>query len=155
MALVFRDRVRETSTTTGTGTFLLNGAVAGFLPFAAIGNANTTFYAIVDVTTGMWETGEGTFSVSGPSFYLSRDKILDSYNGSTTPLNFPAGTKEVYVTMPASKTVVGTQGMVFVSNTISADTDIPEGFNAHSPGPITIESGVTVTIPDGSVWTIS
>ena len=61
MAFVIADRVKETSTTTGTGTFTLAGAVSGFQSFAsAIGNANTTYYAIVHQSATEWETGVGT-----------------------------------------------------------------------------------------------
>jgi hypothetical protein len=98
MALVVKDRVQETSTTTGTGTFTLAGAVSGFQSFSVIGNANTTYYAIVGGTE--WEVGLGTYTSSGT--LLSRDTILESSNGGTA-VNFSAGTKNVFVTYPAEK----------------------------------------------------
>jgi hypothetical protein len=98
MALVVKDRVQETSTTTGTGTFTLAGAVSGFQSFSVIGNANTTYYAIVGGTE--WEVGLGTYTSSGTA--LSRDTILESSNGGTA-VNFSAGTKNVFVTYPAEK----------------------------------------------------
>jgi hypothetical protein len=98
MALVVKDRVQETSTTTGTGTFTLAGAVTGFQSFSAIGNANTTYYAIVGGSE--WEVGLGTYTSSGTT--LSRDTILESSNGGTA-VNFSAGTKNVFVTYPAEK----------------------------------------------------
>jgi hypothetical protein len=98
MALVVKDRVQETSTTTGTGTFTLAGAVSGFQSFSVIGNANTTYYAIVGGTE--WEVGLGTYTLSGT--LLSRDTILESSNGGTA-VNFSAGTKNVFVTYPAEK----------------------------------------------------
>ena len=98
MALVVKDRVQETSTTTGTGTFTLAGAVSGFQSFSAIGNANTTYYAIVGGTE--WEVGLGTYTSSGT--LLSRDTILESSNGGTA-VNFSAGTKNVFVTYPAER----------------------------------------------------
>jgi len=63
MPLVFKDRVKETSTTTGTGTLTLAGAVTGFQSFAAIGNGNTTYYTITNGTD--WEVGIGTYTSSG------------------------------------------------------------------------------------------
>jgi hypothetical protein len=100
MALVVKDRVQETSTTTGTGTFTLAGAVSGFQSFSVIGNANTTYYAIVGGTE--WEVGLGTYTSSGT--LLSRDTILESSNGGTA-VNFSAGTKNVFVTYPAEEAV--------------------------------------------------
>jgi len=98
MALVVKDRVQETSTTTGTGTFTLAGAVSGFQSFSVIGDANTTYYAIVGGTE--WEVGLGTYTLSGTT--LSRTTILESSNGGTA-VNFSAGTKNVFVTYAAEK----------------------------------------------------
>jgi hypothetical protein len=100
MALVVKDRVQETSTTTGTGTITLAGAVTGFQSFSVIGNANTTYYAIVG--SAEWEVGLGTYTSSGTT--LSRDTILESSNGGTA-VNFSAGTKNVFVTYPAEKSL--------------------------------------------------
>jgi hypothetical protein len=99
MALVVKDRVQETSTTTGTGTITLAGAVTGFQSFSAIGNANTTYYAIVGGT--QWEVGLGTYTSSGTT--LSRDTVLASSTGSK--LDLAAGTKNVFVTYPADKSI--------------------------------------------------
>lgn len=95
MAFVIKDRVKETSTTTGTGTLTLAGAVTGFQAFSAIGNSNTTGYAIIavdanGVPTGEWETGIGTYTSAGTT--LSRGLIASS-TGSL--VNFAAGTKHV------------------------------------------------------------
>jgi hypothetical protein len=104
MALVLRDRVRETSTTSGTGTFTLAGAVSGFQSFSVIGNGNTTFYCIVDSTSATWEVGIGTYTASGTT--LSRDSVLESSN-SNTLVSFAAGTtKDVFCTYPADRAVV-------------------------------------------------
>ena len=73
MALVVKDRVRETSTTSGTGSLTLAGAVTGFQSFSAIGDGNTTYYTIVDAGTGAWEVGIGTYTSSTTS--LSRDEV--------------------------------------------------------------------------------
>ena len=105
MALVVNDRVKETSTTTGTGTFSLAGAVSGFETFVAgIGNSNTTFYSIVN-TDGAFEVGVGTVTDATPDT-LSRDTILSSSN-SDSAVDFAAGTKQVFCTLPASRFVQG------------------------------------------------
>ena len=102
MALALKDRVKETTTTAGTGTVTLAGAAAGFQSFAAVGDGNQTFYAIVDAATGDWEVGVGTYTASGTT--LSRTTVVSSSNaGSLVP--FAAGTKDVFVTYPASRSV--------------------------------------------------
>lgn len=100
MALTIKDRVKETSTTTGTGTLTLAGAVTGFQAFSVIGNGNTTYYTITDNTN--WEVGIGTYTLSGTT--LSRDTVLESSNAGSL-VNFPAGSKDVFVTYPAEKSV--------------------------------------------------
>ena len=103
MALVVNDRVKEESTTTGTGTLTLSGAVAGFETFSsAIGNTNTTYYAIQNQDTPTeFEVGLGTVGAGT----LSRDTIISSSN-SDAAVNFSAGTKDVFCTLPASKAVI-------------------------------------------------
>jgi len=102
MALVVNDRVKETSTTTGTGTFTLAGAVTGFETFSsAIGNANTTYYAIVNTANAEFEVGLGTVGAAT----LARTTIISSSN-SDSAVDFAAGTKNVFVTLPASKAVI-------------------------------------------------
>ena len=104
MALVVNDRVKETSTTTGTGTFDLAGAVSGFESFVTgIGNSNTTYYAIVN-ENGEFEVGLGTVTDAATDT-LSRDTIISSSN-SDSAVNFGAGTKNVFCTLPASKAVI-------------------------------------------------
>jgi len=104
MALVVNDRVKETSTTTGTGTLDLAGAVSGFETFVAgIGNSNTTYYAIVN-EDGAFEVGLGTVTDAGTDT-LSRTTIISSSN-SDSAVNFGAGTKNVFCTLPASKAVI-------------------------------------------------
>lgn len=103
MPLVLADRVRETTTTTGTGTITLAGAANGFQSFAAVGNGNTTYYAIVGQGTSEWEIGVGTYTSSGTT--LSRDTVLSSSAGAPTKTNFSAGTKDVFVTYPADRSV--------------------------------------------------
>ena len=103
MALVLNDRVRETTTTTGTGAVSLGGAVSGFETFAAgIGNSNTVYYAIVHRTAAEFEVGLGT--LDGDSSDLTRTTVISSSN-SDSAVNFASGTKDVFCTLPASKAV--------------------------------------------------
>ena len=104
MALVINDRVKETSTTTGTGTLNLAGAQTGFDTFVAgVGNSNTTYYAIYNQGTSEWEVGIGTVTDATPDT-LSRDTVISSSN-SDSAVTFSAGTKDVFCTLPASKSV--------------------------------------------------
>jgi len=102
MALVLADRVRETTTVTGTGTATLLGAVSGYQSFSAVGNANTTYYVIANQSASEWEVGIGTYTASGT--LLSRTTVLSSSNSGSL-VNFSAGTKDVFVDYPASKAV--------------------------------------------------
>ena len=102
MALILKDRVQETTTTTGTGTLTLGGAVTGYQSFSAIGNANTTYYAIYAPGGTEWEVGLGTYTASGTT--LSRDTVLASSNSGSL-VNFSAGTKNVWCDYPAGKAV--------------------------------------------------
>ena len=104
MALVLNDRVKETSTTTGTGTLALAGASVGFVTFVAgIGNSNTTYYAINAQGTSNWEVGIGTVTDATPDT-LARTTVLNNSLGTTAKINF-SGTLDVFCTMPASKSV--------------------------------------------------
>ena len=104
MALVINDRVKETSTTTGTGTLNLAGASSGFVTFVAgIGNSNTTYYAIHEQGTNNWEVGIGTVTDATPDT-LARTTVLNNSAGNTSKINF-SGTLDVFCTMPTSKTV--------------------------------------------------
>src|SRR5574343_22700 len=102
MALVIADRVRETTTSTGTGRIILACPYTGFQAFSVIGNGNTTYYALIDAATGAWEVGIGTYTATGNT--LSRDTVLSSSNGGAA-VNFSAGTKDVIITQPAARAV--------------------------------------------------
>jgi len=102
MALIVKDRVKETTATTGTGTITLAGAADGFQSFSVIGDGNTTYYAITDTVTGEWEVGLGTYTTSGTT--LSRDTVLESSNAGSL-VNFGSGDKDVFVTYPAERAV--------------------------------------------------
>ena len=104
MAFVLADRVKETTTTAGTGTVTLLGASTGYQSFAVIGNANTTYYTIASQSGSQWEVGIGTYTSSGTT--LARTTVL-SNSSATQPsaLNFSAGTKDVFVSYPAEYSV--------------------------------------------------
>ena len=145
MALVLNDRVKETSTTTGTGTFNLGGAETGFETFVSgVGNGNTTFYAIELNSAGEFEVGIGTITDATPDT-LSRDTVISSSN-SDAKVNFSAGSKNVFCTLPASRTM--SPGMVangFVvnqSSTMNQDQTLDSGVLA---GPVTVTGTQTVT----------
>jgi hypothetical protein len=165
MPLVVKDRVNETSTTTGTGTFTLAGAVTGFQTFAAIGDGNTTYYTIVLQGGSEWEVGLGTYSSSGTT--LSRDTVLSSSAGGTTKVTFSAGTKNVVCDYPAPKAVYGdstntafqaqfaaSNGLMMNNMTVGTTFTIPTGYSASSVGPVTVSGGVTITVPSGSRWVV-
>jgi len=124
VALVIADRVRETTTTTGTGTITLAGAVTNFETFTAnLSNSDTTYYSIVDNTNGDFEVGLGTFTASGTT--LARTTIIASSN-SNSAVNFGSGTKDVFITIPASKMIVkDASGNV----SIDGDVTIADGSN--------------------------
>jgi hypothetical protein len=165
MPLVVKDRVNETSTTTGTGTFTLAGAVTGFQTFAAIGDGNTTYYTIVLQGGTEWEVGLGTYTSSGTT--LSRDTVLSSSAGGTTKVTFSAGTKNVFCDYPAPKAVYGdatntafqaqfaaSNGLIMNNMTVGTTFSIPSGYSASSVGPVVISGGVTITVPLGSRWVV-
>jgi len=103
MALVVKDRVKETTSTTGTGTLTLAGAVSGFQSFTSVlSNGDTTYYAIFESSTGQFEVGLGTFTSSGTT--LARTTILESSN-SGNAVNLTAGAADVFITQPAEKAV--------------------------------------------------
>jgi hypothetical protein len=137
MALVLADRVKETTTTAGTGTITLDGAATGFQSFAVIGNSNTTFYTIAGQTSNEWEVGVGTYTSSGT--LLARTTVLSNSAGTQpSALSFSAGTKDVFVTYPAEYAVAstndGTAGQLLTSNgtgvapTFQTSTAAAKGF---------------------------
>ena len=145
MALVINDRVKETSTTTGTGTFSLAGAETGYEGFVAgIGTGNTTYYAIELNSANEWEVGIGTVTDATPDT-LSRDTIISSSNGDAA-VNFSAGTKNVFCTLPAKRTIspvmTATGFVVTHASTLDQDQTLDSGVLA---GPVTITGTQTIT----------
>jgi hypothetical protein len=197
MAFVVADRVQETTTSTGTGTITLAGAVTGFQSFAAVGNGNNTFYTIADQSGSNWEVGIGTYTSSGTT--LSRDTVLSSSNSGSL-VNFSAGTKNVFVTQPSSRSAyaatVPSNGQLLIGNgsgfslatlsagsgisvsnssggititntggggsatileslqTISTNYTVTSAYNGSSVGPVTINTGVAVTVGTDQRWLI-
>jgi len=163
MALVVYDRVQQTGTANTTVSFTLSGSVTGFQSFAVVGNTNTTYYAATD-TTGNWEAGLGTYSTTGPT--LTRTTIFSSSN-SNTAVTF-SGTVTVFVTYPSSQSVykdnttntatapqlAASNGLVVNNKTVGANYTIPTGYSAMSAGPVTVSTGITVTVPSGSRWVV-
>ena len=170
MALVLKDRVKEQTATTGTGTVTLAGAVTDFSSFSVIGDGNTTYYTITLPEGDEWEVGVGTYTASGTT--LSRDTILASSN-SGSAVNFSAGDKDVFVVYPADKSVyedasgnvtaggsitgeemVASNGLFVNNKTISVNYTVPTGYNATSTGPVTVSAGTAFTVPSGSRWLV-
>ncbi|MDC1302865.1 hypothetical protein N8Y98_02830 [Pelagibacterales bacterium] len=142
MALVLNERVKETTTTTGTGALSLGGAPTGFETFAAgIGNSNTTYYAIFHATADEFEVGLGT--LDGDSSDLTRTTVYASSN-SDSAVNFSSGTKTVFCTMPAARSVF-----------LDADGDVTLGANLDVGGNLTVTgtttfNGGTLTLGDAN-----
>jgi hypothetical protein len=161
MALVINDRVKVTSTSTGTGAIALGAAQTGFESFTAIGNNNTTYYTIFNQGTNEFEVGLGTLNANSTT--LTRTTVLTSSN-SDNAVNFSSGTKDVFCTLPASKAVyldangdaVGVQGgnietlgNTFTNwNNVSSNTTttLATTSNAFLAGIITVSAN--------AIWTI-
>tara|TARA_R110000751_G_scaffold177255_1_gene283536 strand:- start:457 stop:1077 length:621 start_codon:yes stop_codon:yes gene_type:complete len=142
MALVINDRVKETTTTTGTGTINLGGAQTNFETFVSgIGNSNTTYYAIVNRLTAEFEIGLGTITDASPDT-LARTTVISSTN-SDSAVNFSAGTKDVFCTLPASKAIIKD-----ASNDVTLQADLTVGALFKMPD---VTSG-KVLVADGTSY---
>ena len=155
MALVLADRVKDTTTTTGTGTVTLSGtAPAGFQNFSVIGNGNTTYYTIA--VGSEWEVGIGTYTSSGTT--LSRDTVLSSSAGGTTKVTFSAGTKDVFVTYPAEKSVNLNSSGVLATPTFAAYRETTTT-NATVTGTYTVDMSTAnifnITLTGSTTFTFS
>tara|TARA_R100001377_G_C3193399_1_gene111520 strand:- start:193 stop:648 length:456 start_codon:yes stop_codon:yes gene_type:complete len=145
MALVINDRVKQVSTTTGTGNFTLAAVSQGFESFASgVGVGNTTYYAIVQAASSNFEVGENTLSATNTLVRTSAGVISSS--NSDGLVTFSAGDKDVFCTIPAKKTISpvmdATPYVVTHSSTISEDQTIDSGVLA---GPVTITATQTIT----------
>ena len=142
MSLVLADRVRQTTTATGTGTLALDGTVEGFQTFAAIGNNNTTYYTIAGGT--QWEVGIGTYYAGT----LARTTLISSSTGST--IDFAAGVKDVFVTLPAENTItsIASADASIIVTTVGSLVDL--SVSQTSPASVLVEqvrnsTGATLT----------
>ena len=115
MPYVFKDRVKASTTTTGTGTYTIGTAATGYQNFSVIGNGNQTYYCATDGTN--WEVGIGTYTASGTT--LSRDQVLESSN-SNNAVNWGSGSKDIFVTYPAE----ATEGVIPNMENSSIGTDL-------------------------------
>ena len=145
MAFVLNDRVKETTTSTGTGTINLAGAADTFETFVAgIGTTNTCFYCISHQTANEFEVGIGTVTDASPDT-LSRDTIISSSN-SDSAVDLSAGTKDVFCTYPASRapsaSMLATTYVTTHNSTLSDDQTIDSGVLA---GPVTVTGTQTIT----------
>ena len=129
MALVLNDRVKETTTTTGTGTFTLAGAVTGFETFGAgVGNSNTTYYAVTLPGSAEFEVGLGT--LNSDSSTLARTTVISSSN-SDSAVNFSSGTKTIFCTIPASKSVFLDASGNAILTSVSADLAVGDDLTVN------------------------
>lgn len=164
MALVLKDRVKETCTSPGTGTVTLLGAATGYSSFSTIGNANTTYYCIADQNGNNWEVGIGTYTASGTT--LSRDTVLSNSAGNTSLINFSSGTQDVFVTYPSGRSVyadgttltatnssvlpVASGGTGLTSTPANGALDIGNG-TGFTRTTLTAGSGISITNGSGSI----
>ena len=144
MAFVINDRVKETTTSIGTGTINLAGATAGFESFVSgIGTTNSTYYAI-SLSQGAWEVGIGTVTDATPDT-LSRTEVISSSN-SDNLVDFAAGEKDVFCTIPAKRTIspvmTATGYVVTHASTLNEDQTLDSGVLA---GPVTISGTQIIT----------
>ena len=144
-AFVINDRVKQTTTTTGTGTIDLSGTETGFETFVAgIGDGVQTYYAIVHDGTADFEVGTGTVTDAGTDT-LSRQSVISSSN-SDNLVNFGSGSKTVFCTLPAKKTISpvmdATPYVVTHASTLSLNQTVDSGVLA---GPVTVTGTQTIT----------
>jgi|TARA_B100000780_G_C21103783_1_gene445568 hypothetical protein len=148
MALVLNDRVKETSTSTGTGAMTLAGAAIGFITFATgIQGNNTTYYTIHNQGTNEWEVGLGTLNAAGNE--LTRTTVITSSGGGTA-VTFNTGTKDVFCTLPAVKTT---------DMTLTATGDVLYASAANTPARLALGSAGQILVVNAGAtapeWTVN
>jgi len=160
MALVVKDRVKQTTSTTGTGALDLDGNSAGFQTFGtALSNADTTYYALTEGSTGAWEVGLGTFATGTPNT-LARTTVLASSN-SGSAVNLTAGDADVFITQPAGKSAHfdASGNLVLNQDPVSSlqaatkqyvDTIAAAGLHYHAPVRVEHPSNLTATYDNGT-----
>jgi hypothetical protein len=147
MPLVVKDRVRENSVTSGTGTLTLTGAVLGFQTFSsAIGNTNTTYYAIYETGTANWEVGIGTVGAGT----LARNTILESSNAGSL-VNFGSASKDVFCTYPAEKSVDIETPQTLTNKTLTSPVLTTPALGTPSSGTVTNLTGTASININGTV----
>ena len=154
MALVIKDRIKETATTTGTGTFTLGGAISGFQAFSEIGNGNTTYYCIEHQTQDEFEVGLGTYTLSGTT--LARTTIITSSNAGNA-VNFSAGDKNVFVTVPATKTINkdASNNIIFDALSVTGGLKVDDEIAINTTAKTWDASTDAVQFQSGSLWNFS
>ncbi len=150
---VLVNRAKMSTSTTGTGTITLGSAEDGYQTFADAGVANADVVRYIIEDGSNFEIGTGTYTSSGTT--LSRT-VSESSN-SNNAINL-SGSATVFVGATAQdlSPLGGGSNKVFFENdtNVTADYTITDGKNAMSAGPITIDSGVTVTVGTGETWTV-
>ena len=151
MAIVIADRVKETTSVTGTGTATLLGAATGFQSFAAVGNGNTTYYCIAGQSPSTeWEVGIGTYTSSGTT--LSRTTVISSSN-SNALVNFSSGTKDVFVTLPASQIPAGASTLAAPQTLTSTSPKFLTFTSTANGASIFLPSATTLNTGSGPIYT--
>ena len=142
MARIVKDRIKQPSTTTGTGTITLSGSVAGFQAFSVLGNGSTTFYCIEDANGIAFEVGIGTYTGNT----LARTTILESSNGGNA-ISLTSGTHTAFVTYPAERAGFNDEGLsptLTASGTITAGKPVIQNTNG------TVTQVAETTTPDAN-----
>ena len=134
MAFIIKDRVKEGTTTAGTGAFALGGAGATFEPFNSyMSNGDTTYYAVVHTASGVdeWEVGLGTWNTGNT---LTRTTVLSGSNG-TSAVDFSSGTKDIFMTYPAAAAATLDVDSNDLAATVTfgnhTTADLPEGASLY------------------------
>jgi hypothetical protein len=153
MAHKYGDRVRESSTTTGTGTFALNGAATGgYQAFSSVcSNNDTVFYSISDPSGTKWEVGYGTWQTGG-NLVRTAGGVLSGSSGAGTLVSFDAGTKDVMLVLPMKSGILGAYGGAIIAS--AAALPVPTGRVVHVSGTTGITSALATNLEVGTVVTL-